>query len=243
VLTERDIQIANNDVTTYDLADGSLYGNVLANDVFLRSAGYPAAITLETPPEHGSVVFYPDFDDPYGPFNFYGPGAFKYTPESGYTGEDSFTYKFTGSDGPAATVAINHPGPVLEATVVPTGDYGVRSSNMWSTGYDQTLTVNSIVYSANERDGGLLASNLVPETSGKYAEVVTSTSHGTLNVDSGSGSFTYDPDPGFGGWDTFIWRIHGDENNPNAPRSHEATGWIYVEPLTVSIAPVDANAA
>jgi type 1 glutamine amidotransferase len=113
-------------------------------------------------------------------------GGFTYTPDDGFSGDDSFTYRATNTDGESgiATVTIT----VGDAPVTPTAN-----DDDYFIGFEQTLTVNA----AN----GVLAN----DTNADDAVLVTDVSDGTLTLNS-DGSFTYTPDDGFSGTDNFTYR-------------------------------------
>lgn len=86
--------------------DGSVKGNVLANDK--DADGDALSALLKSGPAHGTISFSAD-------------GGFVYTPDKGFSGTDSFAY--TASDGKAtdsATVTLSvEAAPVLPPVVVP----------------------------------------------------------------------------------------------------------------------------
>ena len=86
--------------------DGSVKGNVLANDK--DANGDALSALLKSGPAHGTISFSTD-------------GGFVYTPKTGFSGTDSFAY--TASDGKAtdsATVTLSvEAAPVLPPVAVP----------------------------------------------------------------------------------------------------------------------------
>ncbi|MDI6844046.1 MAG: Ig-like domain-containing protein [Anaerosomatales bacterium] len=89
--------VSYNVTTTIDAAEG-----VLANDS--DPDGDSLAATLTAGPSHGTIELAPD-------------GGFAYTPDSGYSGEDSFTYE--ASDGSlAATATVTITVSPIETTPV-----------------------------------------------------------------------------------------------------------------------------
>ena len=138
--------------------------------------GDPLTAVLVTRPVHGKVTLRAD-------------GSFTYTSNSTFDGADSFTYK--ASDGAkksaVATVFItghtSHPGFVAQPD-----DYTVAAG--------ATLTVGA---------PGVLANDLDPDGESLIAVLSTTTAHGTLAL-AADGSFTYTPNAGFTGTDTFIYR-------------------------------------
>jgi VCBS repeat-containing protein len=118
-------------------------------------------------------------------------GTFTYTPNSGFTGTDSFTY--TAGDG----ILISSLAPVtIQVIAAPSA-----ANDSYQVRRDETLTVDSST--------GVLANDT--DTSGDplTANLVSDVSHGTLALDS-DGSFTYTPNPGFVGTDTFTYTADDD---------------------------------
>jgi VCBS repeat-containing protein len=116
-------------------------------------------------------------------------GSFVYTPRSGFTGADSFTYR--ASDGTAnatATVSINVtvPPPVNVAPVASADNYSVNKN--------ETLTVAAI--------SGVLANDTDANGDPLQATLVNNPTHGTLTLNA-NGSFTYRPQTNFTGVDSF----------------------------------------
>ena len=83
---------------------------VMANDT-PEAIGAPLALTLVTPPTHGTVVLNAD-------------GSFVYAPTSGYIGADAFTYRVTSNSGASATAvasfSVLNAGVLFPSTAVPT---------------------------------------------------------------------------------------------------------------------------
>lgn len=79
-------QAIDDRVTTFKDTDAS--GNVLLNDT-----GGGLSVTSHTSPSNGSVTIDAN-------------GDYTYTPDSGYTGDDSFTYTITADDGTTSTATV-----------------------------------------------------------------------------------------------------------------------------------------
>ena len=133
-----------------------------------------------------------------------GDGSFSYIPADGFYGVDSFTYY--DENGPAdsnvATVYLT-----VYATPVATDDY-------YATAENQELDVTA----AN----GVLANDSTPDGNTLTAVLASNPANGsvTLNAD---GSFSYQPNAGFYGVDSFTYY---DENGP--ADSNVATVYITV---------------
>ena len=138
------------------------------------------AVTILASPAHGQLTPNPD-------------GSFSYTPTANYNGPDSFTYKVNDgvADSGIATVTL---------TVNAIDDAPVGVDNSFSVDQDQTLTVNAVdgvLTNDTDVDGPAKTANTTP---------VSGPSHGqlTLNAD---GSFTYTPDAGYFGPDSFVYEV------------------------------------
>lgn len=71
--------------------DRSTITDVLANDTGLGDA--PVAVTIVTPPLHGTATPLPD-------------GTVRYEPRASYAGGDTYTYRVSDADGQASTAAV-----------------------------------------------------------------------------------------------------------------------------------------
>ena len=115
-------------------------------------------------------------------------GSFSYTPNSGFTGPDSFVYAVSeGNLNTTATVSLN----VHDTNAIP------QVSNVsYVVLHDRALTIpvaSGVLASATDTDGDPLTAALVSGSGPSDGTV-------TLNSD---GSFTYTPNAGFTGTDTF----------------------------------------
>jgi hypothetical protein len=148
------------------LANGSLNTpgpGVLANDL-----GTGLQATVQTTTTHGTLTLDPD-------------GSFTYTPVSGYSGQDNFSYEAIDSSGQASTTV-----PVT-ITVAP-----VAVPDTYSTASGTPLVVAAV--------NGVLSNDI--GTGLIMAGVALFPVHGTLTINS-DGSFTYTPNAGFVGTDGF----------------------------------------
>src|SRR5690606_26647650 len=113
----------------------------------------------------------------------------QYTPESGFTGIDSFLYQAfdgTGSSNLAAvTLQVGGNGPIAE-------------NDTFSIGEDGQLAVTGL--GVLENDSDLDGDSLT-------ASLVTGPQHGTLEF-AADGTFTYTPNADFNGIDGFSYRVN-----------------------------------
>ena len=118
-------------------------------------------------------------------------GSFTYTPDPGFFGSDSFTYR--ASDGSAnsntATVTIT----VNEVNTAPTA-----GDNSYSTDEDTTLNVPA---------PGVLGNDTDPDGDSLNAVLQSGPGDGSLSLNS-NGGFTYTPNNNFNGSDSFSYRAN-----------------------------------
>jgi VCBS repeat-containing protein len=176
VVAVNDPPVATNDeyATLEDQALIIAAPGVLANDFDVD--GNPLTAVLVTNPLHGVLVLDAS-------------GAFVYTPNPNFYGEDSFTYR--AWDGTAfsniATVTIN---------VINVNDPPVAVDDQFTTIEDQPIIV---------APPGILANDTDADGDPLTAIIVSNPSHGVL-VLNGDGSLTYTPFANFAGIDTFTYR-------------------------------------
>ncbi len=169
---------------------------VLANDN--ANGGGPMTAALISNVSNGVLAPAPD-------------GSFTYTPNPGFAGTDSFTYRAvtTVGVGNAATATITVSPAVLPTTV----------NDAYSTVFGTTL---------NEAAPGVLANDNSNGGSAMIASLVSSVSNGVLTL-AANGAFSYTPKTGFTGADTFTYRAV-----TNSGQGNVATVAITVgEPTTV----------
>ncbi|MEJ2880807.1 Ig-like domain-containing protein [Pedobacter sp. GR22-6] len=155
--------VGTNDVTTTNV-NTPVVVHVLDNDP--KKAG--ASVLKNSDPLHGSIIVNPD-------------GTISYTPVTGYSGKDTFTYKLVNSNGDESdpiTVTVN---------VKPTGltDTGNTRSN------------EAIIIPVKDNDPGKSGTTVVP---------LTSPLNGSISVNP-AGNVVYTPTVGFSGKDTFQYLL------------------------------------
>lgn len=143
-------------------------------------------------------------------------GSFSYTPDAGYVGQDAFTYR--ASDGQensnVATVTIE----VRDVNEAP-----VAANDSYVALEDTALIVQAPGVLDNDEDGDDDALTAILEQEPAY---------GTVEL-SADGSFTYTPQSGYVGEDSFIYRAHDGEES-----SEEAIVTISVEAAGTNLPPV-----
>ena len=156
-------------------------GNVLTNDEDFE--GDNQTVTANTNPANGTVVINPD-------------GSYTYTPNSGFIGEDTFTYTICDDGNPqacdTATVYIEvlpEGGPENEAPI----------ANADTATTPEGTSINIEV----------LANDFDPDADSITITATTNPANGTVTLNP-DGTITYTPDFGFIGEDTFTYTICDD---------------------------------
>ena len=148
---------------------------VFANDRHV--VGHSLATVVDLNPAHGTLVLNAD-------------GSFTYTPDSGFTGTDSFTYHVHDSTAPAADSNI----ALVTIAVRAAGATPTANNDSYTTDQGVPLTISAST--------GVLSN----DSPGVTAALVSGPVYGgaTLNPD---GSFTYTPGADFSNRDSFIYRV------------------------------------
>ena len=142
----------------------------------------------DTDPE-GGLTAVKVSDPQHGTLTLNANGSFTYTPAANYNGPDSFTYKANdgAADSNVATVTI---------TVNAVNDPPTAVNDAYTTPTAVPLVVPA---------PGLLTNDSDVEGSTMTAVKVADPEHGTVTVNT-NGSFTYTPEVGFTGPDTFTYK-------------------------------------
>jgi VCBS repeat-containing protein len=137
--------------------------------------GDPLTAALVSGPANGTLVLNAD-------------GSFSYTPSADFSGSDSFTY--TASDGTLTTDPIT-----VTITVDPVNDAPIAVADEYTVAENETLDVAlpGVLANDTDADGDVLAATLV-----------SGPANGTLTLNS-DGSFSYTPNMGFDGTDSFTY--------------------------------------
>jgi hypothetical protein len=147
------------------------------------------------------VVTYPS-----GDLDVRADGSFSYMPYQDSDGDDSFTYRI--SDGLAWSETV-----LVSIDVIAVNDPPIVEGEQYETPFETTLDVPSPGVLANDYDpiefDALTASG-----------PLSGPAHGTVALRS-NGSFTYTPDAGFYGGDSFIYRV--SDSQPGGTASADIT--------------------
>ena len=148
----------------------------------------PGLLANDTDPNGDAVAAFQFFQPTNGAVSLTQDGSFVYTPNAGFVGSDSFVYAVTdGVLTGQATVAINV-----------TNSIPVAADDSYSVQEGRVLTVAA---------PGLLANDSDPDSGdGVTAFQFFQGAHGSVALTQ-DGSFTYTPDAGFSGSDSFVYVI------------------------------------
>ena len=116
-------------------------------------------------------------------------GSFVYTPDPGFSGVDTFTYR--ASDGMLESTPAT-------ATITVQNDPPVAAHDAYVLRQDSTLTVD-------DPDQGVLGNDSDPNGDAMTATLVSNVRNGVLHFNS-DGTFDYTPNAGFLGPDRFTYR-------------------------------------
>ncbi len=208
--SENNPPVANNDTATTDL-DEPVVISVLPNDFDPDGDTVTVTPGSATDPTNGTVVINPN-------------GTITYTPDTGFVGEDTFTYEICDNGTPSlcdtATVTV---------TVNPENDTNetVANDDAYNGDQDEPITGN---VSDNDTDpeGDDQTVNETP---------VVDPTNGTVVLNE-NGTFEYTPNPGFVGTDSFVYSVC-DDGTPEA--CDEATVILTVNPVNTTDAIDDIN--
>ncbi|WGX97605.1 Ig-like domain-containing protein [Nocardioides sp. L-11A] len=193
------VTVGANTVTAGDDTASTTVGRAVATDVTVddtsasgQALGDP---TVSSGPAHGNTSAT--------------GGTITYTPDAGFSGEDSYDYQVCDT---------SHPTPICDtATVTVTVD------NVFTTGATITTAYNSPVTTGLDDYATVTGMPLDPAATTS----VTAPIHGTITIDPDTGAVTYNPTPGFSGDDAYTVQVC----DTSAPvQCTEATIKITVQP-------------
>ncbi len=163
--------------------DGSVSGNVLAND---SVPDLVRSVQLVSGPAHGALALGADGSFTYTPgehFDFLGAGE---------TATEKFTYRVIDADGDSDTAKV-----IITITGVddaPANQAPVADDDSFSTAEDTAVS------------GNVLANDTDANGDALSAALVTGPAHGTLVLNA-NGSFSYTPGLNFNGADSFTYQV------------------------------------
>ena len=166
----------------------------------------PGVLANDSDPESAPLTAVNATTPAHGALTLNANGSFSYTPATNYAGGDSFTYQaFDGGRfSTPATVTL---------TVTPVNDAPVAQADNYTAIPNQVLTVSAAQ--------GILGNDSDPENSPLTLTQLSNPVSGVL-VLAANGSFTYTPNTGFNGSDSFTYRISdGTLNSGTATVTHQ----------------------
>ena len=179
--------------------DGSNHSPVARNDAYsvnedgtLTIAASSGVLANDSDADGDSLGATLVADVSHGTLNLKPNGSFSYEPDADYHGTDTFTYQVSDGLGNSgiATVTI---------TVSPVNDAPEADADSYGAAKGTTLTVAEAT--------GILANDTDVDDDTLTASLVSDVSHGTLTLNP-NGSFTYVPDSGYVGTDTFTYKAN-----------------------------------
>lgn len=133
-----------------------------------------------------------------------------YTPVANFNGVETFTYSLDGETQIPVSVSV-----------LPVNDAPIAANDLYRTRENRTLEVNANL--------GVLKNDIDHDGDSLEVHLVQTTTHGSLQLEA-DGSFTYSPDVGYLGGDSFTYSVSDGE-----AESSVVTVAIDVVPRPVSI--------
>ncbi|MDY6989263.1 MAG: Ig-like domain-containing protein [Thermodesulfobacteriota bacterium] len=195
--------VANNDTGT-TAEDTPVTINVIGNDTDADGTINGTAVSIVTDATDGTT-------------SNNGDGTVTYTPDTGFTGTDTFTYTVDDNEGATsneATVTVNVTGSQNQKP---------QASDDGATTVEDTATTINVIANDTDPDGAIDPASI---------SIVTNPTNGTADPES-DGTVEYTPTTGFTGTDTFTYTVKDDEG----ATSNEATATITVEAQGAITAP------
>ena len=175
---------------------------LLANDSDPRSR--PLTAILDAGPARGSLILNPN-------------GSFTYTPNAGYFGTDSFTYRARNGVLNSSIVTVN----LTINEVIPPP---VATTDAYATSENVPLVVST---------PGVLGNDSDPRARPLTAILVAGPTNGTLTLNA-SGSFNYTPTAGYLGTDSFTYRAHNGFLNSGIATVNLTINEVIPPPVAVA---------
>ena len=197
------VQITVNAVNQPPVANNDSYST--PQDTVLNIAA-PGVLANDSDPEGHALTMIKDSDPANGTLSIHPDGSFSYTPNIGFTGTDTFTYKASDSDLESAVATVT-------ITVNAVNQPPVANNDSYSTPQDTVLNITA---------PGILVNDNDPESHSLSISVLTQPANGHLSVGL-DGSFSYTPDVAYSGTDAFTYSV-----NDGALDSNTATVQITV---------------
>ena len=157
----------------------------------------PGVLNNDTDPEDDSLTAVLDVDVTDGTLVLNSDGSFSYTPDTSFTGDDTFTYHAFDGTNDSNTVIVT-----ITVTDAP-NDPPTANIDAYNAQKDTVLNVAA---------PGVLNNDTDPEDDSLTAVLDVDVTDGTLVLNS-DGSFSYTPDTSFTGDDTFTYHAFDGTND------------------------------
>jgi VCBS repeat-containing protein len=177
----------------------------------------PGVLGNDTDADGNSLTAAKVSDPTHGALTLNSNGSFTYTPSSGYTGIDSFTYQANDSQANSNTATVT-------ITITSVNNPPVAVNDAYSTNEDTALNISAPGVLGNDSDSD--GDNLT-------AVKVSDPAHGTVTLNN-NGSFTYTPNANFNGTDSFTYRANDGQTNSD-------TATVIITVNAVNDTPVAVN--
>ncbi|MEB4591017.1 Ig-like domain-containing protein [Candidatus Thiothrix sp. Deng01] len=116
--------------------------------------------------------------------------SFTYTPNNGFSGADTFTYTISDGKGGASSATVTVTVAAAPAANTPP----TAANDTASTAYQKSITISNVLANDSDPDGDTLS-------------VTANTNPAKGTVTRSGNSFTYTPNNGFSGADTFTYTV------------------------------------
>jgi gliding motility-associated-like protein len=193
--------VANNDANV-TLENTPVIGTVLTNDFDPDGDNIVLATTPITPPSNGTIIISTN-------------GGYQYTPNPGFIGNDTITYRICDTGTPSLCDTA-----IIVITVLP--DHNGTDNNPPFAGDDANITnmdtpvSGNVLPNDNDPNGDNITINTTP---------IVPPVNGTVVI-APNGNYTYVPNPGYCGPDQFVYEIC-DDGTPSL--CAQATVYITVQ--------------
>jgi hypothetical protein len=195
--------VANNDAATTSPVTPVII-NLLNNDSDADGSLVPASVIISILPSHGAIAV--------NSIN----GQATYTPNTGFSGVDVFTYLVCDNDGlcsgASAQIVVTAPAPIAP----------IANDDAATTNQD-TSTAISVLINDSDSDG-----TLAPNT----VSVIIPPDNGSItNLNPITGQITYTPNAGYTGLDTFTYQVCDNDGLCDSATVTIGIAGVHVPPV------------
>jgi VCBS repeat-containing protein len=209
-----DPPVAVDDLGLLNERNTSLVIDVLANDFDFDGSPFDlSSVEVVDPPANGTASPNPD-------------GTITYTPNTDFSGVDTFTYRFRDDEGPdslwsnVATVSVT------------TTAFPIAGSTSVQVLQNTSVEVD-IMSLSSDADGTVIPSSIT---------IVSGPTNGSVTIDPVEGTLTYTPDTGFLGSDEIQYTVQDNLGAVSAPGTISISVLDNVTPYRNPDNPLDVNA-